>query len=635
MTRMKKIVLSICSLVVLSLLYISCSKDDIKPNKKEGTVEFGFSLKAPSHSGTQKSSMKTLAAEPAAVVVSIKKANGNSAYTMQKVDLYNMNGYYISKPLSFLPGSYTVDQFFVVDATGNVMYATPLQGSPKAYLVSEPLPISFTVSKDAVTKIVPEVLSTVDSTPEDFGYSTFSFEVIKTFDFLIGVFVYNESSQNFELTNANLTIVAASKIIFTDTLAAITNKITINDGYDNYFLTVTKDGYKTWTDTLTAAELKLYFRSEDKGPLEVILEKEDTNSNSIWFITDQTTLKDVDLVFGGNCIGMSIDWGDSTHFESIPNFINHSYATTGKYKVIIRGDVQNLTSITAVGAQITTIDISNASNLIRIGLYDNLLNTIDLSKNIYLQSLSLDFNKLETIDLSKNINLTDVGLLRNNLNKIDFSHNLKLESFELGSNSGIETIDVSSLKELKHFQAEICSLTTVDVTGNTKLESLMIVNYIGLKQMDLSNNKLIKRLSLSGKDFTNLNCTNFPNLEYLHIYFAGISNIDLTQNPNLNTLGISYCPVISLDISHNKNLKFLGLLGLSFNQENINKIFLDLYDNVSQTELKDGFVSHSGFLIPNGQALTAQLTLINNYNWSITDYSNSNFSKSTILGLVK
>jgi uncharacterized protein (TIGR02145 family) len=270
---MKKIILSICTLVLISLFHISCNKEDIKPNKKEGTVEFGFSLKAPSHSGAQKSSMKTLAAEPAAIVVSIKKANGNSAYTMQKVDLYNMNGYYISKPLSFLPGSYTIEQFFVVDAAGNVMYATPFQDSPKAYLVSKPLPISFTVSKDAVTKIVPEVLSTEDSTPEDFGYSTFSFEVVKTFDFLIGVFVYNESTQNFELTNANLTIVAASKSIYTDTLAAITNKITINDGYDNYFLTVTKDGYKTWTDTLTSTELKLYFRSEDKGPLVVILEK--------------------------------------------------------------------------------------------------------------------------------------------------------------------------------------------------------------------------------------------------------------------------------------------------------------------------------------------------------------------------
>lgn len=257
---------------MLSLLYFSCSKEDVKPNKKEGTVEFGFSLKAPSHGGAQKSSMMA-AAEPAAVVVSIKKANGSLAYTMEKVELYNMNGYYISKPLSLLPGNYTVEQFFVVDAAGNVVYASPVQGSPKAYLVSKPLPISFSVGKDIVTKIVPEVLSAEGSTPEDFGYSTFSFEVVKPFDFLIGVFAYNESIQNFEMTTANLSIAASNKTVFADTLAAITNKVTVNDGYDDYILTVTKEGYKAWVDTLTAAELKLHFRSEDKGPLVVVLEK--------------------------------------------------------------------------------------------------------------------------------------------------------------------------------------------------------------------------------------------------------------------------------------------------------------------------------------------------------------------------
>jgi hypothetical protein len=41
--------------------------------------------------------------------------------------------------------------------------------------------------------------------------------------------------------------------------AAATDTITVKDNQINYILTVTKDGYETWTDTLNADELKLQF----------------------------------------------------------------------------------------------------------------------------------------------------------------------------------------------------------------------------------------------------------------------------------------------------------------------------------------------------------------------------------------
>jgi hypothetical protein len=100
-----------------------------------------------------------------------------------------MNGYYISKPLSLVPGGYKLSKFLVVDASNTVVYATPTEGSTKAYLVNDPLPILFSVTKDNVTKVVPEVISVKNNTPEDFGYATFSFTEVTTFDFLIGVFM--------------------------------------------------------------------------------------------------------------------------------------------------------------------------------------------------------------------------------------------------------------------------------------------------------------------------------------------------------------------------------------------------------------------------------------------------------------
>jgi uncharacterized protein (TIGR02145 family) len=169
----------------------------------------------------------------------------------------------------------------VVDSSNNVIYLTPMEGSAKAYLVSDPLPISFTVQKDNVTKVVPEVISATASTPEDFGYTTFSFDKTATFDFLIGVFAYNETVQNFEMTTAHLKITADSGWVYEKDVPAATDTISVKDNQSRYILTVTKDRYQTWTDTLTAAELKLYYKSTDKGPLIIRLQSESATVTDI------------------------------------------------------------------------------------------------------------------------------------------------------------------------------------------------------------------------------------------------------------------------------------------------------------------------------------------------------------------
>jgi uncharacterized protein (TIGR02145 family) len=55
----------------------------------------------------------------------------------------------------------------------------------------------------------------------------------------------------------------------------ITNKITLPERYTTYTIEISKQGYKTYRDTFTKEELRLYNRSEDKGPFVVILDKED------------------------------------------------------------------------------------------------------------------------------------------------------------------------------------------------------------------------------------------------------------------------------------------------------------------------------------------------------------------------
>jgi hypothetical protein len=106
----------------------------------------------------------------------------------------------------------------VLDQNDSIVYLSPMQNSPKAYLVTNPLPLEFSISKDITNKIVPEVLSTKDSKPEDFGYTTFAFDVVETFDFLMGAFIYNESIANYELTTATIQIFADSLLVYSDDL---------------------------------------------------------------------------------------------------------------------------------------------------------------------------------------------------------------------------------------------------------------------------------------------------------------------------------------------------------------------------------------------------------------------------------
>jgi hypothetical protein len=246
----------------------------------------------------------------------------------EKVELYNMNGDYISKPISLVTGNYRLTHFFVLDWKNNVVYASPIKGSPKASLVQSTLPISFNIQHNKVTKLNPEVISTVESKPEDFGYVTFGFDVANTFDFLIGAFVYNDSVKNFELTSADITILNGTTVIYNGQLKAIqnnlsgivsgydsigvTNKITLPEKYNAYTLTISKRGFKTYSQTFTKEQLKLHLRSVDKGPLVILLEKSTLDDGLVAYYK-----------FNGNAI-------DYSGFNNNGTYYGRGFYTSGR-----------------------------------------------------------------------------------------------------------------------------------------------------------------------------------------------------------------------------------------------------------------------------------------------------------------
>lgn len=270
---MKKILSTLVFLCLFILCFnYSCKKDNVYPDKvQEGKVEFSIRVSEELLNGSLKSA-EGEKSDIHSVIVSITDMDGQSSYEKEELLLLNMNGYYISKPISLPVGDYKLTEFIILDAGNNVLYITPRENSPKAYLVEHPLPVNFSIEKDSVTKLVPEVIRADSGTPEDYGYSTFSFSVVVTFDFLLGVFAYDHNEENFTLTEAELKVSHDGNQLFCGDLDAVTNTISLRDASEKYTLEISKQGYLPYTHTYSADTLKSY-TSEDAGPLIIVLEK--------------------------------------------------------------------------------------------------------------------------------------------------------------------------------------------------------------------------------------------------------------------------------------------------------------------------------------------------------------------------
>jgi hypothetical protein len=248
---------------LISLAFFTGCKDD-QEETLVSKIHFGFKADT---SSTDNGRIATM--EAAYVSVSIEDVNGNLVEDLKEVNLLRFNNEYISEKISLLPGTYNLVEFFVLDADKNVIYASPRTGSQLAYLVERPLPISFTVVSDEVTKVEPEVLSVQGASIEDFGYSSFTYNLKKTFEFRLAVSTYNLSTSSLQLTNANISISNPDSVVYTGTLGDSTNTFRLNDINTSYSLLIEKEGYQSFNQTFTTDSLKKHLYD----PLEVTLMK--------------------------------------------------------------------------------------------------------------------------------------------------------------------------------------------------------------------------------------------------------------------------------------------------------------------------------------------------------------------------
>jgi hypothetical protein len=274
------------SIIILIILINACKKDKNENDTSKGQVEFTFSGNV-QKLAVKSTSDSTVSTVISAAVVTIVDASGNTIQNAVSIPLSNLNGSYISNPIALITGNYQLTEFLLVNQNNQVIYASPLKSSKLAYLVTDPLPTSFTIQTNVVTKLDPEVISTYGNSPQDFGYATFGFNIDSTFNFLVGAFIYNATTKNYQLTTASISIYSDSTLVYTGQLSplkkdsvglgsstdtlGITNSITLPAKYNSFKLVISEPNFTTYQQTFSKAQLKQYFLSSTGGPLIVIL----------------------------------------------------------------------------------------------------------------------------------------------------------------------------------------------------------------------------------------------------------------------------------------------------------------------------------------------------------------------------
>ena len=191
------------------------------------------------------------------LMLSVTDTDGNPVLTDELIPVYLWGPGFLSEEVEMEAGDYLLTSFVLINPAGEVMAATPLEGSPLAYLVRDPLPVAFTITGGTSTLVAPELLAVGDHPPADFGYVTFGGKIIKPLDFYALCVIDNPLSMAptpLPVT-AKLTVFAGNNWRYRFSLEAAVNHLIIRGGYEYYTFLLEKEGYKPQRFTVKAREL--------------------------------------------------------------------------------------------------------------------------------------------------------------------------------------------------------------------------------------------------------------------------------------------------------------------------------------------------------------------------------------------
>ncbi len=473
-------------LLLTTLVIFSCSKNDIE--QVNSSIEFSFGLNSQS---ALKNATSDISFNAASIIITIETLDGTEVFTNKRIIVSKNNDSYKSQPLSIDPGTYKLTKFMVVDNEETVREVVPM-GFSKQINGNDALPLLFEVRNGEAVKSLLQVFQTDGKTPHDFGYVSFSLVGQTAFNFMLTTNIFNSGTQQLENTDAHVTIENESVTLFDGNTQADTNSIMLNEGKGKYIVTVSKDGYKPWKDTISAYA----FARFKSVPFSVLLQKPEYQS--IQLVTNQDTISPLSInITRSSNSKLLVCWGDGIVETTLATTsLSHTYGLPGNYKVSIIGNIESFSQLSFARCRISAINLAEAVNLA----------SINISRNTCLH----------TLDLSEKPNLKEVLCVEGRIEKMNLQNSNNIETLYCSMNN-LSTIDVSNLKNLKSFYCDRNAIASLDLSNNTALQTLCCYQ-----------NKI-----------TSLDITNNVNLSLLECRNNKLISVDFSKNPNLSSISLT------------------------------------------------------------------------------------------------
>ena len=209
------------------------------------------------------------------------------------------------------------------------------------------------------------------------------------------------------------------------------------------------------------------------------------------------------------------------------------------------------------------IQISEALDVYQLRIIAcNISDLTGIEAFVNLTHLYCKENNLTTLDISNNTELILLNCIYNNLNSLDTSNNIELVSLTCGDNNNLNMLDISNNVKLDLLWCGNSNITNLDLSNNILLTNLSCGFNPGLS-LDLSNNPALTDLTCM-RNHTNVDVTNNPALINLSCYYNNLTALDLSNNPNLAILSCMYNNLTTLDISNCPDLFYLNCVNNNF-----------------------------------------------------------------------